>query len=96
VRAVVKVIEHNITMRDDTMKIEIFGTDCPKCIELEKRAKEASSRAKLKVTVDHIYDINQIVERGIFVTPALAVDGKVLFEGKLPSVDELVIAFAKR
>jgi small redox-active disulfide protein 2 len=89
-------MEHKITIKDDIMKIEIFGSGCPKCIELEKRAREAVLRVKLKATFDHIYDINQIVERGIFITPALVVDGKVLFEGKIPSVDELVIALTKR
>jgi small redox-active disulfide protein 2 len=93
---VVNVIEHNITIRDDAMKIEIFGSGCPKCIELEKRAKEAVLRAKLNATFYHIYDIDKIVERGIFVTPALVVDSEILFEGKLPSVDELVIALTKR
>jgi len=78
------------------MKIEILGSGCPKCGELEKRVKEAVSKAKLNATISHVYDIAQIIERGIFITPALVVDGKTVFEGKLPSVDELVLVLAKR
>ena len=86
---VVNVIEHNITIRDDAMKIEIFGSGCPKCIELEKRAKEAVLRAKLNATFYHIYDIDKIVEYGVMTTPAIAIDGKIKSSGRIPEVKEI-------
>jgi small redox-active disulfide protein 2 len=72
------------------MKIEILGSGCPKCGELEKRAKEAVAKAGVKATVTHVYDINKIIERGVISTPALAVDGTVVVSGRIPAVDELV------
>jgi len=73
------------------MKIEVLGTGCPKCIELDKRVKEAVKLTGLKAEITHVYDINKIIERNVFVTPALVVDGKVVLSGKLPSVQELTI-----
>ena len=71
------------------MKIEVLGSGCPKCIELEKRVKEAVKITGLKAEVEHVFDVGKIIERNIFSTPALAVDGKVVVEGRVPSVQEL-------
>jgi len=72
------------------MKIEILGSGCAKCKALEERANEAVKKAGLDATVGHIHDIDKIIEMGVFSTPAMAVDGKVVFSGSLPSVNELV------
>jgi len=72
------------------MKIEVCGSGCSKCAELEKRAKEAVVIAGLDATVDHVYDMSKIIERGIFMTPALVIDGKTVASGKILSVEEIV------
>lgn len=72
------------------MKIEVLGSGCLKCAELEKRAKEAVSVADVDATVEHVYDMNKIIERGVFMTPALVINGKTVACGKIPSVEEIV------
>lgn len=72
------------------MKIEIFGTGCVKCKRLEKNVKEAVSSTGIAAEVVKIEDIDAILDHGIMVTPALAIDGDVKLMGKVPSVDELV------
>ena len=72
------------------MKIEVCGSGCSKCAELEKRAKEAVAMAGLNATVEHVYDMPKFIERGIFMTPALVIDGKTVASGKIPSVEEIV------
>jgi small redox-active disulfide protein 2 len=72
------------------MKIEVCGSGCSKCAELEKRAKEAVAIARIEATVEHVYDMTRIIERGIFMTPALVIDGKTVTSGKIPSVEEIV------
>lgn len=72
------------------MKIEILGSGCPKCKQLEERANEAVKKAGLNASVEHVYDIDKIIAMGVFSTPAMAVDGKVVLSGRLPSVNELV------
>jgi len=72
------------------MKIEVCGSGCSKCAELEKRAKEAVAIAGIDATVDHVYEMSKIIERGIFMTPALVIDGKTVASGKMPSVEEIV------
>jgi len=77
------------------MKIEVCGSGCSKCAELEKRAKEAVVITGVDATVEHVYDMGKIIERGIFMTPALVIDGKTVASGKIPGVEEIV-AFLRR
>lgn len=71
------------------MKIEILGAGCPKCLKLESMVKEAVAKLDLDAEVGHVYNIDEIVERGVMMTPALVVDGEVKLSGKLPSEAEL-------
>jgi len=72
------------------MKIEVCGSGCSKCAELEKKAKEAVAIVGIDATVEHVYNMSKIIERGIFMTPALVIDGKTMASGKIPSVEEIV------
>ncbi|HRX86089.1 MAG TPA: thioredoxin family protein [Phycisphaerae bacterium] len=71
------------------MKIEVLGTGCPKCNQLEQTAKAAADRLGLTYELVHVKDINEIVRRGVMLTPALAVDGQVKVSGQVPSIDEI-------
>lgn len=72
------------------MTIKILGSGCPKCQQLEQNVKKAVEELGLKdVQVEHIYDIEKIVEMGIMMTPALAVNEEILVAGEIPSVEEL-------
>jgi len=72
------------------MIIKILGSGCPKCQTAEQNAKKAIEELDLKdVQVEHIYDINKIVEMGVMMTPALAVDEEIVVSGKIPTVEEI-------
>jgi len=70
-------------------KIQILGTGCPKCRKLAETAEKAATQAGLDHEIVKVTDLNDIMDYGVVVTPGLALDGKVLFTGKVPSVDEL-------
>ena len=78
------------------MKIEVVGSGCRKCMELERRAREAVAKSGIKADVVHIFDVSRIIEMGIVSTPAILIDGKVAVSGVVPGVDELVVIFKKR
>jgi small redox-active disulfide protein 2 len=71
------------------MKIEVLGTGCPKCNLLEQTAKVAADKLGIPYEITHIKDINEIMRRGVMMTPALAVDGEVNVMGKVPSAEEI-------
>ena len=70
-------------------KIQILGTGCPKCKKLTETAEKAAGQAGLEYEIVKVTDINEIMDFGVVMTPGLALDGKVLFTGKVPSVDDV-------
>jgi len=72
------------------MKITILGSGCPNCQMLEAQAKKAVEELGLKdAQVEHIYEINKIIEMGIALTPAIAIDDEIKAMGRIPSVEEI-------
>ena len=71
------------------MKIQVLGTGCAKCSELTKRTEAALKQLSIEAPVEKVSDIREIMAFGVMSTPALVVDGKVRFAGRVPNVDEL-------
>jgi len=72
------------------MTITILGSGCAACQKLEENAKRAVEELNLKdAKVEHIYDIGKIIEMGVMMTPAMAIDEKIAVSGKIPSVEEI-------
>ena len=71
------------------MMIEVLGTGCAKCDKLGAMAKAAAEKLGVPCVVEHVRDINAIVQRGVMATPALTIDGRVVVSGRVPSEAEL-------
>ncbi len=71
------------------MKIEILGTGCAKCKTLYENARAAVQEKGIEAEIVKIEDIQAIMRYGVMSTPALVVDGKVLFSGKTASAGEI-------
>ncbi|HOT94616.1 MAG TPA: thioredoxin family protein [Methanoregulaceae archaeon] len=71
------------------MKIEIFGTGCTKCHQLEKHVADAVRETGITVEIVRVNDIAEIMSRGIIFTPALALDGQIKVAGRVASVREI-------
>jgi len=70
-------------------KIQILGTGCPKCKKLSENAEAAAKELGIKFEIEKISEINDIINFGVMMTPALAVDGEVKVVGKVASVEEI-------
>lgn len=71
------------------VRIEILGSGCKKCQQLEANAKDALAMRQLSADVAHITNPMEIVKRGVMKTPALVVNGKVLSQGKVLEANEI-------
>ncbi len=71
------------------MKIQILGTGCAKCKKLFDLAESAATECGVEYTIEKVEDINDIMEMGVMMTPALVVDGEVKAVGKVPSETEI-------
>jgi small redox-active disulfide protein 2 len=71
------------------MLLEILGTGCPKCVKLEELTRKAASELGIEAEIIKVKDINQIMNYGVMMTPALVVDGVVKVVGKVPSLEDI-------
>ncbi len=71
------------------MLIQVLGTGCAKCEKLEQNAAQAVRELNLDARIEKVKELSKIIDFGVMITPALAVDGQVKFAGKVPSVEEL-------
>ena len=72
------------------IKIEILGTGCAKCKRLYANAEQAVKDLKITADVIKVEDLDEIVNRGVMLTPALFINGELVAEGRVPCVEEIV------
>ncbi|HCX73063.1 MAG TPA: thioredoxin family protein [Candidatus Cloacimonas sp.] len=72
------------------MIIKILGSGCPKCKKLEKNAREAVEQAGVEAEVEKVTDMNDIMDYGVMITPALVIDEKVVSAGRVLSAKKIV------
>lgn len=71
------------------MKIEILGSGCAKCKQLNASVETAVKELGLSAEVVKVTEIAKIVAYGVMMTPALVIDGKVKSSGRSLSVEEI-------
>lgn len=69
--------------------VHILGIGCQRCSQLKKNAQAAIDSLRKEYEILEVRDIDEIVEFGATMTPALAVDGEVKIQGKVASVEEI-------
>ena len=71
------------------MKIEILGTGCAKCKKTEKLIHQVVEEMGVDVEIVKVEDLQDIVSRGVMMTPAVVIDGDVKIAGHIPSKNEI-------
>jgi len=71
------------------MKIEVLGPGCPKCDDTYDKVKQVLDELKLEAELVKVTDIFQIIDRGVNFTPALIVNGKLMFQSRVPTKEQI-------
>jgi small redox-active disulfide protein 2 len=71
------------------VKIEVLGTGCAKCKSLLKNVEKAVQESGVKAEIVKIDNIQEIMNRGVMMTPALYVDGESKVVGRTATVEEI-------
>ena len=69
--------------------IKILGPGCPRCDQVAAAAKQAADRLGIEYELEKIKDISLYPSYGLMLTPGLVVDGELVVQGKVPTVDEI-------
>jgi len=72
------------------MKVEILGVGCAKCHKLEDMVRDIVKKHEVSAEVIKVEDLKLFSNYGVFMTPALVVDGDVKVAGKLPKESEIL------
>jgi small redox-active disulfide protein 2 len=75
--------------KETAVKIQILGAGCPKCRILEETVRRVVEKENLSAEVEKITDIETIMDMGVMITPALAIDGEVKSSGKVLNEDQV-------
>ena len=71
------------------MKVQILGTGCPKCKKLAELTDQAAKELGLDLEIEKVTEVSKIMDFGVMTTPALAIEGKVVLAGHLPTYEKL-------
>lgn len=71
------------------MKIEILGTGCPKCQKTGELIEKGLKKSGMEAEIVKVKKIDDIVDRGVMMTPAVIINGEIKCEGKVPNSTEI-------
>lgn len=72
------------------MKVEILGIGCTKCHKLFELTNEVAKKNGIDAEIVKVEDIKIFANYGVFMTPALVVNGEVKVAGKMPKETEIL------
>ena len=75
------------------MKLVIYDLNCWGFSSMMPVVDEALRRLNLPNEIDVIYDENLMRKIGLKFTPALEINGEIIYEGKFPGVKEMCEKF---
>ena len=70
-------------------KIEILGPGCSRCRQTHRVIQHVIEQEGLPVEVVKEESLFRMSELSVMATPAVAVDGKVILTGRVPSAEEV-------
>ncbi len=77
------------------MDIKVLGSGCPRCEQTVKVVIDALAEAGVTANVEKVTDVKKIASWGVFVTPAVVIDGEVKCVGKIPTKEEVKSWFGR-
>jgi small redox-active disulfide protein 2 len=72
------------------MKVEILGVGCTKCHKLYDLVSQLVDKNGIDAEVVKVEDLKVFAQYGVFMTPALVVDGEVKVAGKVPKEADIL------
>lgn len=67
----------------------VLGPGCARCENLARVTGQAAEELGLDYHLEKLTDIKRFASFGLMMTPGLVVDGKLVVQGKVPSLAEV-------
>jgi small redox-active disulfide protein 2 len=69
--------------------IEVFGPGCANCQRVEANVRRAVAETGVEAEIVHVAAYGEILARGVLSTPGLAIDGRVVSVGRVPTAADI-------
>ena len=71
------------------MKVTVYGPGCARCQQTAQIVQQVLEELGIAVELDKVSDYAAIAAAGVMATPGVALDGRLVSTGKLPSRTEI-------
>jgi small redox-active disulfide protein 2 len=72
------------------VKVEVFAVSCAKCRRVEQVVITAVAELPdVDVDVEKKTELFELKERGVMANPAVIIDGEIVSQGRVPSLEEM-------
>lgn len=71
------------------LNIKVLGTGCPACDRLAQTVMQVLMELGLPAEVEHVRDLQEMQNLGVFGAPALMINGEVKAVGQIPTKERL-------
>jgi small redox-active disulfide protein 2 len=78
-----------IANQNNDMNITVIGPGCPNCKKLEAMCHEVVTELGIDANIEKITKVNHFSDFGVWLTPALSINGEVKVQGKMPTLSTL-------
>ena len=78
------------------MEIVVLGSGCAKCNSVYGIIEKVVNETGADITLHKERDIVKIIEYKVMCTPAVVIDGEVIFQGRIPSENEVKEYISKK
>ncbi len=76
-------------MNNNIKSVQVFGSGCLTCRRLYELTREAVKQMNISVPVEYVNDVQKILDMGVMSSPVLAVNGRPILAGGLPSLEKI-------
>jgi len=66
------------------MSIKVLGTGCSNCKSTQKLIETVAEEIGVRVNIEKVEEMSEIIGYGVMSTPGVVIDGKVVHAGGIP------------
>ncbi len=70
-------------------EIKVLGPGCVKCRKLKELVRRAVEELHVPSEIEHVQEIDEILEYGVMQTPGLIIDGELKCAGRVPAYNQI-------
>jgi small redox-active disulfide protein 2 len=70
-------------------EVKVYGPGCRRCDAIAAMVEETARRLEVDVTLERVTSPMEIARAGVYSTPGLAVNGRLMHMGGLPDAGQL-------